>query len=248
MNTDTDLPAEAAPARSGGSLAALLTVSGLGGIVLGVIIASSIGAGLADGLDLGDVKERTGFSIIMGFIGAPTGFFAALWLVARTRMPDLPGWSFVFGLAAGIGLVALVLRVAIFAAQTPPPPVLTSVVLEVRITPGSAVALDPADTRLIMACGQGECRNPHKSFARDAEGRDVLRSTFWVSRGSPVEAIRLVRRGKPYVQFTLNLPADPPSTGDLTRWLDADGPTAETGTAPGETAELRFRIERRVER
>ena len=246
MNSETELPAAAAPSPGRGSLTALMIVSGIGGLVLGTIIASSIAAALADGLGLGQLRERLDFTASMGFIGAPTGLFLAQWLVLRARLPDARNAGLVVGIPAAIGLVALAIHGALFAALTPPPPVLPYLTVEIRITPGSATVLNIEEAQIAFSSGRHGQGGAWEGFAKDSTGRDVLRSTYWLSRQSSVDAVSLYRRGKPAVRFTLNLPPDLPSITDFTQWLQADAPTAETGAAAGEKVELRFRIDRRV--
>ena len=245
MNPETELPAAATPSQGRGSLTALMIVSGIGGIVLGTILASSLGAALADGLGLGQLRDRLDFTAVMGVIGAPTGLFVALWLVLRARLPDAPSWHFVVGIPATLGLAALAIHGALFAALTPPPPVLPYLTVEIRITPGATGPLSLDDTQVTVISGLDSRGGTAVSYAKDTSGRDIVRSTFWLHRHSAVESLALHRRGKPSMSFTLRLPADPPSTGDFTHWLNVDAPTT-ADVDRSETAELRFRIDRRV--
>jgi hypothetical protein len=246
MNADADLPPPPA-APSGWLLAFVITIAALFGLASGTLVASSAATLIADGLDLGQIKERLIFAYLCGALGGPTGMAVAIWFVLRSLLPRAHVWHAIVGFSAGAGLAALTAFTFFFAVTTPPPPVLPHIHVEIRVRPAPE-PLRQDDTFLSVVSGR-EGRGPTDlRLGRDADGRNVVRGTFWLSRQSPVEQLVLRRRGLAETRFTLNLPADPPSTGDYTHWLSADRATPGADDAGGETIEMRFRIDRRVER
>jgi hypothetical protein len=246
MNADADLPPPSAALR-GWLLALVLLAAALAGLVAGAFLASAAATLLADGLDLGQAKERLLFAFFSSVIGAPTGTAAAIWLVLRSHFRRARLSRAIAGFVAGAGLAALTAFGFFFVATTPPPPVQPYLSVELRISP-AASPLQQDDTFLTVVSGR-EGRGPTDlRLGRDGEGRNLVRGAFGLSRQNPVNHLVLNRRGLGETRFTLNLPSDPPSTGDYTHWLSADRAIPGVDDPAGETIEMRFRIDRRVER
>jgi hypothetical protein len=240
MNAHTDLPAAPASLRVL-RLALLPVLAGASGLVAGAVLASAAAGLLADGLDLGQTRDRLAFASLSSLIGAPTGMAGGIWLVLRARRAAF--WRLTAGLVAALGVAALAAFGFVFAVVSPPPPVVPYLQVEVRIAPASE-PLKPGDTSLTVASGRDGRAPADLGFGRDGEGRNLVRATFWLPRQGSVDHLVLGRRGLGETRFTLNLPFDPPSTVGFTHWLGAD--RADDGR--GETIEMRFRIDRRTVR
>jgi len=237
-------PAPKAVAR--GLFLTLVAIGALGGALLGALLGGSTAAMLADGLDLGQVRDRTSFVVTAALIGTPTGLAAALWPILRARRPRRTGLHASLAVAAWAGLCGFAFHAFAFSATTPPPPMTPLLLVEVRVSSGTGAPLGEDGTALSIH-SRAEGRDvAGMKLSKDADGRDVVRGSFPISSLMPVDWVRLQRRGKPEIRFSLNLPSDPPSTADFTQWLAADRavPGAEDGR--GETVEMRFRIDRRV--
>lgn len=246
MNAETDLSTPGAASR--GALAVLALIGAAAAGLVGGGLLASIAAGLlADALDLGQAKERLLFGFFSSLIGAPTGLALGLWSVLRVQRQVARVWRTVAGLVASTGLFALTLFGFFFALTTPPPPVLPYLHVELRIAPAGE-PLQQDDTFLSVVSGRDGRGPTDIRLDGDSEGRSLVRGMFWLSRQHPVDYLVLNRRGLPEVRFTLNLPSDPPSTADFTHWLAADRPVPGAAEPHGETIEMRFRIDRRVER
>lgn len=242
MNADTDL--RGAPLAARMVLPALLlAASGATGLVAGYVLASVAAGFLADGLDLGQAKDRAVFAFGSGLIGAFAGLAGGIWLVLGTRRASIVRSA--AGFLAALGTVALAAFGFVFAIVTPPPPIVPYLQIEMRIAP-AAGALGSDDTFVTLASGRDGRGPTHLGFGRDGSRRNLVRATFWLPRQGPVDHLLLNRRGLGETRFTLNLPSDPPSTAGYTQWLTADRAVAAAQDEPGETIEMRFRIDRRV--
>ena len=138
--------------------------------------------------------------------------------------------------ALGVALAGALALAFAFAMTRPAPPQTAWMVAEIRLAAGAAAQ--------VTAASGGESREPDQmSLRHDAAGRTVVQVAFAISRQSPIGSLHVYRSGLPDIRFSLNLPSDPPSTGDFTHWLSADG-----SSQGGPSAELRFRIDRRAGR
>lgn len=138
--------------------------------------------------------------------------------------------------ALGVALAGAFALAFAFAMTKPPPPQTAWMVAEIRLAGGGSPH--------VTAASGGETREPDQMSTRqDGAGRDIVQVAFAISRQSPIGSLHVYRSGLPDIRFSLNLPSDPPSTGDFTHWLSADG-----SSQGGPSAELRFRIDRRAGR
>jgi hypothetical protein len=242
MNADTDLPVAPLSVRAIRP-ALLLIVAGAAGLVAGAVLARAAAGLLADGLDLGQAKDRFLFAYASSLIGAPTGMAGGLWLALRMRRASI--WRSAAGFVVGLGVAALAAFGFVFAVVSPPPPVVPYLQVEVRIAPAGE-PLRSNDTRLTLASGRDGRAPTESEFGRDGGGRNMVRATFALPRQGPVDHLMLSRRGLGETRFSLNLPSDPPSTADFTQWLSSDRAIPGAEDERRETIEMRFRIDRRV--
>lgn len=149
---------------------------------------------------------------------------------ARRAISRLPVFALGMALAGALALAFA------FAMTKPPPPQTAWMIAEIRLAAGGSPQ--------VIAASGGETREPDQAGLRqDTAGRDIVQVTFAIGRQAPIDSLHVYRSGLPDIRFSLNLPSDPPSTGDFTHWLSADG-----SSQGGPSAELRFRIDRRAGR
>ncbi|MGU9979302.1 hypothetical protein ACJ4V0_04580 [Phreatobacter sp. HK31-P] len=220
----------------------LLAVAGLG-VAAGGLLAAAGGRAIADGLDLGQFKDRAVFTAAMGLSGGLGGGCLGLWLALRASAAPWSVVRVVAGAVASLGASAAAVLAFAFVMTTPPPPAYPYLVTEFR-----AGAADVLSLGLGAASGRTLWSEVTKTSRTAPGGGTVIEAVFPMAVRSGVDYIVVHHHRREVARFSLGLPSDPPATVSFSPWLSPDRwQGTEVSEAPT-GVEMRFRIERRIVR
>ncbi|QCI66478.1 hypothetical protein [Phreatobacter stygius] len=249
MTADAQRPEAGDVVPSRPRLLPLITVTAIGGMVLGAtVVLTSVGIA-ADLLRLGTAKDRLGVALLAALWGAPAGAFTLLWLVLRAMAPDLSAVARVLAGAGGICVSVIAAVIVSYIQTTSPPPQTIYLSYEIRLPVPAGAAEDGQRELLdilVVSGIVGRSGTAGPTWSRDAAGRTVVTGKFWLSRRDQADIIVVYRQRQAALQFTLALPPDPPATSGFEAWRPADRQLGR-GHAPApdlQAAELRLRIDR----
>lgn len=220
----------------------LLAAAGVG-VAAGGLLAAAGARAIADGLDLGQIKDRGIFTIATGVAGALGGGGLGVWLALRRFSAPWSPVRVFAGALASLGASAAAILAFAFVMTTPPPPAYPYLVTEFRLGAGDAASLG-----LGASSGRTLWSTVTKATRRQPGGGTVIEAVFPMAVRSGVDYVVVQQDRREIARFSLGLPSDPPATSSFSPWLSPDRWQGTEVTDSASGVEMRFRIERRIVR
>jgi len=220
----------------------LLAAAGMG-VAAGGLLAAAGARAIADGLDLGQLRERGVFITAMGMAGASGGAGLGFWLGLRRYSASWSPARVATGALTWLGTSAAAILAFAFVMTTPPPPAYPYLVTEFRL-----VGADVQSLGLGASSGRTLWSVVTQATRDHPGGGTVIEAVFPMAMRSGVDYVVVQQDRREVARFSLGLPSDPPATASFSPWLSPDRWQGTEAVEVPFGIEMRFRIERRIVR